>query len=156
MAAVASVQLQTQKDPARMTPDLGSHTTPLGGGSAAKRSASTARPSMMSFLSKSIIAKSSPAATAVTAPTESVEEELTRFKAVPAVDMDVDPLAWMRREGVLFPRIQCVARDVLAVPASSASLERLFSRSGLTCTDLRNCLGTDLVEEMMWLIGNEK
>ena len=81
--------------------------------------------------------------------------ELTRFKALPQLDEDVDPLAWMLKDGSLFPSIQCVARDVLCVPASSASVERLFSRSGLTCTDLRNRLEPKLVEKMMWLVGNE-
>ena len=87
---------------------------------------------------------------------ESVEDELTRFKAVDAEDMDVDPLIWMLKEGSKLPRIQCVARDVLCVQASSAPVERLFSRSGLNCTQLRNYLAITRVERMMWLIGNEQ
>ena len=31
-----------------------------------------------------------------------------------------------------------MAREMLAFSASTADVERLFSRSGLTCTDLRN------------------
>ena len=71
------------------------------------------------------------------------------------VPMDADPLAWLYKNGSQYPRIQCVAWDVLCVPASSASVERLFSRSGLTCTQLRNKLDPKLVEKIMWLVGNE-
>ena len=62
----------------------------------------------------------------------------------------------MRKNGSRFPRIQVVAREVLAIPASSADVERLFSRSGLTCTELRNSLAPSITEMVMWLVGNKE
>jgi hypothetical protein len=87
---------------------------------------------------------------------EPVLEELRRYKAEPAIDFGAKPLKWWLKNASRFPRVAAVAREMLAIPASSANVERLFSRSGLTCTDLRNNLDPELVEMIMWLVGNEE
>ena len=47
---------------------------------------------------------------------------------------DADPLYFWTKHQQQFPILAPVARRVLAVPATSASTERLFSASGRVCT----------------------
>ena len=48
-----------------------------------------------------------------------------------------------------FPIISRMARDFLAIPGSSVSVERLFSKSRHLCTDLRGSLKAETVTEAM-------
>ena len=47
---------------------------------------------------------------------------------------NTDPLDFWTKNQLQFPILALVARRVLAVPATSASTERLFSASGRVCT----------------------
>jgi hypothetical protein len=49
------------------------------------------------------------------------------------ITQDVDVLVWWRDVGqARFPRIAVMARQFLAMPAASATAERVFSLAGLT------------------------
>lgn len=48
-----------------------------------------------------------------------------------------------------FPIISQMARDFLAIPGSSVSVERLFSKSWHLCTDLRCLLKAATITEAM-------
>ena len=64
---------------------------------------------------------------------------------------DLDVLAWWRDTGEKdFPRIAVMARQYLAIPASSATAERVFSFAGLTLSDLRKSLLDGTLEAIMW------
>jgi hypothetical protein len=64
---------------------------------------------------------------------------------------DVDILQWWKKIGqVRFPRIAVMARQFLAIPASSATSERVFSFAGLTLSDLRKSLLDGTLEHIMW------
>jgi hypothetical protein len=68
-----------------------------------------------------------------------------------AAGSDVDVLLWWRDIGqVQFPRIAVMARQYLAIPASSATSERVFSFAGLTLSDLRKSLLDGTLESIMW------
>ena len=55
------------------------------------------------------------------------------------ITQDVDVLVWWRDVGqARFPRITVMARQFLAIPASSATAERVFSFAGLRASDLQN------------------
>ncbi len=57
------------------------------------------------------------------------------------ITQDVDVLVWWRDvEHARFPRIAVMARQFLAIPAASATPERVFSFAGLTLSDLRKSL----------------
>ena len=80
-----------------------------------------------------------------------VQLELSHFKCEPVVDTATDPLQWWRERSHMYPFLAAVARDVLAIPATSADAERLFSKTGLVDTAKRNRLTGDTVTLLVWL-----
>ena len=67
------------------------------------------------------------------------------------ITQDVDVLVWWRDVGqARFPRIAVMARQFLAIPAASATAERVFSFAGLTLSDLRKRLLEGTLEAIMW------
>ncbi len=62
-----------------------------------------------------------------------------------------DVLVWWRDVGqARFPHIAVMARQFLAIPAASATAERVFSFAGLTLSDLRKSLVEGTLEAIMW------
>jgi hypothetical protein len=51
----------------------------------------------------------------------------------------------------LYPNLSKLALDILSIPAMSAEVERLFSATKLTITDLRTRLGLNMVEALLCL-----
>ncbi len=75
------------------------------------------------------------------------ETELNAYMRVQQVVNDTDPLMWWKQHQEEFPRLDRMTRQYLAVPASSASPERLFSSVGLVKSDLRGrLLDTALID----------
>ena len=62
----------------------------------------------------------------------------------------VGALSWWKANEHRFPRLALMARQYLAVPASSAACERLFSSVGLVKTDLRGSLLDSTTIDIMW------
>lgn len=60
-------------------------------------------------------------------------------------------LQYWKTTGSRFPVLQRVARKLLAVPASSAPSERLFSAAGRTVEPRRTCLLPDTVDDILFL-----
>ena len=63
---------------------------------------------------------------------------------------DTDPLMWWKQHQQEFPRLARMTRQYLAVPASSASPERLFSSVGLVKSDLWGRLLDNTLIDVMW------
>ena len=61
-----------------------------------------------------------------------------------------DPLMRWKQHQQEFPRLTRMTRQYLAVPASSASPERLFSSVGLVRSDLRGSLLDTTLIDVMW------
>jgi len=59
------------------------------------------------------------------------------------------PLAWWKVNAARFPIIAVLARKYLAVPASTAEDERLFSDAKSQMTDRRNRMSSDLLESLL-------
>ena len=64
--------------------------------------------------------------------------------------MHSDPLMWWKQHQEEFPRLARMARQYLAVPASSESPERLFTSVGLVKSDLRGRLLDTTLIDVMW------
>jgi hypothetical protein len=64
---------------------------------------------------------------------------------------DVDVLVWWRDVGrARFPHIAVMTRQFLGIPESSETVERVFSFTGLTLSDLHKSLLEGTVEVIMW------
>jgi len=61
----------------------------------------------------------------------SVQAELIRYIQVASDENEEDCLEFWKRQSKAFPRLYLVAMRVLAVPATSAPVERVFSHGGL-------------------------
>ncbi len=59
------------------------------------------------------------------------EDRLQAYMQVQQVPNDTDPLMWWKQHQQEFPDLSRMARQYLAVPATSVSPERFFSRVGL-------------------------
>ncbi|EFN84807.1 Zinc finger BED domain-containing protein 1, partial [Harpegnathos saltator] len=66
-----------------------------------------------------------------------------------------DPLKWWKAHENLYPTIAALAKIYLAIPASSASSERVFSTAGNIVTAKRNCLSTENVNLLIFLNKNK-
>lgn len=67
------------------------------------------------------------------------------------LEEECTPLEWWKAHRGAFPILQHLAARYLAVPASSASCERVFSQAGLTLSKLRTRMAPDLFEALMTL-----
>jgi len=63
-----------------------------------------------------------------------------------------NPLDWWRTNSVHYPALSKVARMILAIPATSAPSERLFSHAGLTITKDRARLTPDIASDIIYYI----
>ena len=61
--------------------------------------------------------------------------EVTRyFEAIESLGDSVDPLEYWKSQSHEYPLISAVAVDILAIPATSAPVERVFSSAGESTT----------------------
>jgi hypothetical protein len=72
----------------------------------------------------------------------------------PLEDLTVDPLQWFAVHAAEWPIISLMAEKFLAVPASSAPCERLFSDAGLLFTTKRARLTDEHAEQQLFLHEN--
>ena len=79
------------------------------------------------------------------------ESETTRYLAAPAVDIDVDVLGWWRFHACEYPRLARIARDYLAIPATSVPAERVFSGGADLVPKKRGSLSEDSIKTCMSL-----
>jgi hypothetical protein len=77
--------------------------------------------------------------------------ELERYLAMPTVDTDVDVLEWWKQHARAFPGLARIARDYLAIPATSAPAERVFSRGADLITKKRGSLNEDTIRACLCL-----
>ena len=78
----------------------------------------------------------------------SYKEEYGRYLSISAVLARSNPLVWWQQNGNRFSHIAKMARQYLGVPATSASLERVFSGVGLTFADLRKNMKDSTLESI--------
>jgi hypothetical protein len=118
-----------------------------------------ARPSMLQYRNNPLLSNFFVRTGSRPNPTSAME----RYMKMEQVDVDFDILHWWRVHGsTAFPSVALMARDYLAIPATSASIERVFSggrdlvhfrRSALNEESIRACmcLKSWLTNEEMFL-----
>jgi hypothetical protein len=92
-----------------------------------------------------------------------VDAQLLRYDNEPQIkfftNVDADgnafghsnPLDWWRSNSVNYPAVAKAARMILAIPATSAPCERLFSHAGLTISNDRARLTPDVASDLIFL-----
>jgi hypothetical protein len=86
-----------------------------------------------------------------------VDAELLLYKREPHLPLKKDdgsfnnPLDWWRLKEQQYPLIATIARRVLAIPATSAPSERVFSVAGITIAKERSRLDPENAGELIFL-----
>ncbi|KAK3273198.1 hypothetical protein CYMTET_18554 [Cymbomonas tetramitiformis] len=82
------------------------------------------------------------------------KDELTRYLELPDVALVVDLLVWWREHAIEFPQLSKMARQFLAVPATTAGVERAFSKVSRMHSDLRKNLTEGVIEHSVMACMN--
>ena len=85
--------------------------------------------------------------------TAEVKDEVARLQRQPSLPFDANPLIWWKEHAIDYKYLAPFARAILAIPASSAPSERVFSIAGLTLTSNRGRLDSGVVEDIVFLKG---
>ena len=80
--------------------------------------------------------------------------ELERYKRAPKLKHDGDPLQWWKLKEELYPNLAELAKRYLAIPASSAPSERLWSIASRIATMRRASLDSEVLGHLMFLREN--
>jgi len=79
------------------------------------------------------------------------ESELERYLAAPTVGTRTAILGWWKEFARKYPRLARIARDYLAIPATSAPAERVFSGGADLVSKKRGSLSEDAIRACMCL-----
>ena len=95
---------------------------------------------------------------------EACRDELKRYIASPLLDLRTkigedeyimnDPLEWWRKNQVAFPILARLARIYLAVQATSAPSERVFSLASRVISSRRGSMDPDFAGKMLFVTDN--
>ncbi len=83
------------------------------------------------------------------------ELEISKYLEEPIVDHKTDPLEYWKSKSEQFPILSAIAEATLAVPASSAPVERLFSIAGKVFRPDRCRLSDATFESLMFIRCNK-
>ena len=75
-----------------------------------------------------------------------LRDELDQFLSFTTLDNVHNPREWWTHNRADYPQLSVMALDILAIPAMSSEIEKVFSSSGLLLTDRRNHLKEDIIE----------
>lgn len=87
-------------------------------------------------------------------PVSSVKAELIRYMQVSSDEEEADCLGFWKRHAKVFPRLYLATMRVLAVPATSAPVERVFSHGGLIMRPHRAWLSARTLSCLIFLKCN--
>ena len=99
-------------------------------------------------------------AAAAAAPATAVTDELEKYLALPAeTNMDLDVLAWWKAKDCVpkdggLPVLAKMARQFLGRPASSAGVERMFSKAGKLHGDDKKSQEDSSLEHALFAAAN--
>ena len=82
------------------------------------------------------------------------KDELSIYNELPEFQQETNPLLWWKDRISSFPNLSNVAREYLAVNATSVPSERLFSNARNQVTAKRSSLDTSTVSKILFLKKN--
>ena len=79
-------------------------------------------------------------------------DELAAYLALPQIEYatEWDAIEWWKKNVKKFPNLSVMARQYLGCPASSATVERLFSQVGIAFSDKRKSCYADTISDLMF------
>ena len=83
-----------------------------------------------------------------------LEHELEKYLAEAPIPRKENPLTWWKANATRFKTLPTVARQLLCMPATLTSAERVFSTAGLTITKLRSSLKPKNADALIFLNKN--
>src|SRR6266542_2225642 len=86
--------------------------------------------------------------------TNTEKNELTKYNELPEFHKETNPLLWWKDRAIGFPNLSKVAREYLAINATSVPSERLFSDAGNQVTSKRSSLDTFTISKILFLKKN--
>jgi hAT family protein len=79
------------------------------------------------------------------------DSEIEGYLSMPVASKDTDILEWWKHHADTYPRLARIARDYLAIPATSVPAERVFSGGADLITDKRGSLNEDTIRACLCL-----
>lgn len=83
-----------------------------------------------------------------------VRRQLAKLASETQQPQTADPLTWWRENEARFRGLNRLARKYLAIPATSAPSERVFSLAGNICNRRRASLSPDHLDALVFLNAN--
>lgn len=80
-----------------------------------------------------------------------IDTELKLYCEQPRLNRHSDPLRWWKMQSMRLPKLSKLAKQILAVPATSVPSERVFSKAGELISARRSRLGKDSVDKILFL-----
>lgn len=77
------------------------------------------------------------------------EDEIESYLGQPRAPREANILAWWQKNESLYPTLSKMARDFLAIPATSVPSERLLSKAALVIRKHRNRLSDDAARYLL-------
>ena len=80
------------------------------------------------------------------------KNELVAYLALPQIEYtsEWDALEWWKTNAAKFPNLSVMARQYLGCPATSATVERLFSAVGIAFSDKRKSSHADTLSDVIF------
>ena len=87
---------------------------------------------------------------------EPAKDELKEYLALPQIKYksENDAMIWWMQNKEQFPNLEVMARQYLGCPATSASVERLFSKVGIAFSAKRKSSEAETLENLMFANAN--
>ena len=83
-----------------------------------------------------------------------IKHEMEQYDAEASIDPESSPLSWWQRNERRFPNMSTVTRHLLSIPASTAELERMFSRASTVAGPRRPRLLPESATKVMFCHEN--
>ena len=87
-------------------------------------------------------------------PLEKATDEINKYKEVPQIKVEDNPLKWWQENAIYFPYLSQLVKERLCIPATSVPSERIFSTAGDIVTAQRAALNSDMVDKLIFLKKN--
>jgi len=90
------------------------------------------------------------------AQSKDIYREVSNYLTVDEINIVEDPLQWWKENAWNFKVLSIIAKDLLAVPATSAPSERIFSKAGAIVTTKRSSLASKTIDPLLFIAENNK